>query len=130
MRCIVRDQISVSVLPGRGIRRAVGADAISPSSRMTVGFAQYSAEFGRMSPHRHAEEVVFVVSAKEAWVRTGTSPDALTTRVDLEEGMLLHFQDAEWHVFECRPGGQIDILFCYGQVDDIRPEDSHQRGAT
>lgn len=82
-----------------------------------------------MSPHRHAEEVVFVVSTKKGWVRAGGLPDALTTRVDLQEGMLLHFPNAEWHVFEFGPGGHIDIVFYYGQVDDIRPEDSSQQTA-
>jgi hypothetical protein len=130
MKSIMRDQIPMSILPGRGIQRAIGAEALSPSSRMTVGFARYSEEFGAMSPHRHAEEVVFVVSTKAGWIRAGRLPDALTTRIDLREGMLLHFAEDEWHVFEVGPGGHVDIVFCYGQVDDIRPEDSRPHPST
>ena len=88
-----------------------------------MGFATYSEESGPMAPHHHAEEIIYVTGAKDAWVRYGESEDELTTRVDLEEGMTLHFPSLEWHVFEFAEGGFLDVIFFYGQVDQIRPEE-------
>jgi hypothetical protein len=123
MRLIRRDELHQEKLPGRIIQKAVGKDGFSTSTRMTMGFATYSEESGPMAPHHHAEEIIFVVGAKDAWVRYGESEDKLTTRVDLEEGMTLHFPTLEWHVFKFADGGFLDVVFFYGQVDQIRPED-------
>lgn len=57
------------------------------------------------------------------YVRTGASPHQLGSQIPLEGGMTLHFPPLEWHVFEFEPGGHVDILFIYGQVDHIRPEE-------
>jgi hypothetical protein len=37
--------------------------------------------------------------------------------------MILHIPPLEWHVFEYDKGGYLDLVFIYGQVDQIRPED-------
>jgi hypothetical protein len=44
-------------------------------------------------------------------------------KVILEAGMVLHFDPLEWHVFEFEADGYVDIIFFYGQVTNIRPEE-------
>lgn len=123
MIIIKRDDLQKEHLPGRIIQKAVGKDAHSPSQKISMGFAHYSQASGPMEPHHHAEEIVYILSAHNGCVRTGTSPHQLGNQVNLEDGMTLHFPPLEWHVFEFEPGGHVDILFIYGQVDHIRPEE-------
>jgi hypothetical protein len=110
-------------LPGRVVQTAVGKTGFSKSQKMTVGFARYSAESGPMEPHNHAEEVIYVLDAKQGWVRYGPEKDQLGERIELVTGMLLHIPPLEWHVFGYEEGGYVDIVFIYGQVDRIRPEE-------
>jgi len=123
MRSIQRTSAPVDPLPGRGLRRLVGPKSSLDSKEMTVGTALFADEFGPMAPHNHAEETVYVLAADRAWVRWGRSADDLPNRIDLEPGVVIHTPAWEWHVFEWEPGGQLEILFIYGQVDNIRPED-------
>ena len=123
MDLIRREDLKKDFLPGRVIQKAVGKDAPSTSGKMTMGFARYSDESGPMDPHHHAEEIVYILSAKECWARIGDSPEKLGDPIALEAGMALHFPVLEWHVFEFKPGGHVDIIFFYGQVDQIRPEE-------
>ena len=123
MRTIKRIDTPVDQLPGRGIRRFVGRDSALSSEEMTVGTALYADEFGPMEPHNHAEETVYILSAERAWVRWGPTRDDLRERIDLESGVVINTPALEWHVFEWEPGGHIELLFIYGQVDNIRPED-------
>ena len=88
-----------------------------------MGFATYSEQSGPMAPHHHAEETIYVISASDAWVCYGPEEKALNTRVDLKAGMTLHFPPLEWHVFQYANKGFLDIIFFYGQVDQIRPEE-------
>jgi hypothetical protein len=123
MRTATRNATPIDPLPGRGLRRFVGRNSSLESEEMTVGTALYVDEFGAMDPHNHAEETVYVLDADRAWVRWGASPEDLPNRIDLEPGMVINTPAWEWHVFEWEPGGHIELLFIYGQVDDIRPED-------
>jgi hypothetical protein len=123
MKLIKRSDLSKENLPGRVIQKAVGKDAPSASGKMTMGFAHYSEESGPMEPHHHAEEIVYILDAKNGWTRIGEAPDKLGDPITLEAGMTLHFPPLEWHVFEFKPGGFVDIIFIYGQVDQIRPEE-------
>ena len=121
---LTRDVLQRLPLPGRIIQKAVGKDAASLSARMTMGFAHYSAAGGPMRPHHHAEEIVYILEARDGWFRHGPAKDALSTRISLTAGMVLHIPSLEWHVFEYDAGGVIDILFFYGQVENIRPEEA------
>ncbi len=88
-----------------------------------MGFATYSERSGAMEPHHHAEEIVCILSAKDGWVRYGAKRDELGEPIPLQAGMTLHIPPLEWHVFEYDKGGHVDIIFFYGQVDNIRPEE-------
>ena len=121
MKLIKRQDVPEKMLPGRALQLLVGGEgATSPSSVMTMGFARYSAEAGPMAPHRHAEEIVYVLESEQGWTRYGGSgdePDKLGGPVPLEPGMTLHFPANEWHVFEFDEGGHVEIIFFYSQSD-------------
>jgi hypothetical protein len=123
MYIIRKDELTREVLPGRIITKAIGRDNPSESGRMTVGYADYCAEAGPMIPHNHAEEAVFIIRSDKGYVRCGNDQNKLSERIPLEAGMLLHIPSLEWHVFEYDQGGRIEIIFIYGQVDHIRPEE-------
>lgn len=127
MRLIRREVLEVHKLPGRTIQKCIGKDGFSESSRITMGFAKYSDESGPMEPHHHAEEAVCILSAENGWVRYGPGLYKLGEKIWLEPGMILHFDELEWHVFGFEKSGHVDIVFVYGQVDHIRPEEILQK---
>jgi hypothetical protein len=123
-RVIQKTDLDKSILPGRIIWKAVGKEGPVVSKKMTVGFGDYyTPDVGPMEPHNHAEECVFIVDAKNATFRYGPEKDKLGEPQPLLPGMLLHFDELEWHVFEHGEGGFVEIIFIYGQVDNIRPEE-------
>ena len=124
MVLINNDDLIKEVLPGRIIRKCIGRDGYSVSTKMTMGFGEYCEEAGPMKPHRHAEEIVYVLSADRARVRYGGAADALEHTVSLRRGMTLHIPEGEWHVFEYERRGHLDIIFFYGQTENIRPEEA------
>ena len=125
MQIIIRETINRETLPGRVIQKAIGKNSLLKSDYMTMGFAHYSQESGQMAPHNHAEEAIYVLDAKDAWTRCGKDEKILGEAISLETGMILHFPAWEWHVFGFEKGGYLDIIFFYGQADQIRPEEKH-----
>ncbi len=121
MELIRREDVKKKQLPGRVLQLVVGKDdAVSQSDVMTMGFARYSAESGPMEPHRHVEEIVYILSSEDGWTRyggCGDEPDELGEKVPLEGGMTLHYPDQEWHVFGFEEGGHVEIIFFYAQSD-------------
>jgi len=121
MKFLKRKEVEPIHLPGRRLNLIVGQkDAASPSDIMTMGFAHYSAESGPMEPHHHVEEIVYIMSAQDGYVRFGGFGEAaneLGARIPLEAGMILHIPDMEWHVFEYDEGGHVDIIFFYSAAD-------------
>ena len=116
MQCFSRDKLGKEMLPGRTIQRAIGTYSSSSSMIMTVGFAYYSVEAGSMEPHQHAEEAIYVIDAKDGWVKYGPKKDQLENKVSLTSGMVLHVPDGEWHVFRYAKEGFVDIVFMYAKV--------------
>lgn len=127
MEAYIRSDLVKENLPGRVLQKAVGKDGPCLSRRMTVGFARYSAESGPMEPHHHAEETLYIIDAKDGWIRYGEGKDRLGEKIPLQAGMMLHFAELEWHVFGWEGDGYVDAVFIYGQVDGIRPEDISAR---
>ncbi len=123
MEFIKREEVEKLQLEGRVVQKVVGKDNRIQSETMTMGFAHYSPESGRMKPHHHAEETVYIISARRAWTRFGPEEGRLGEKVMLEASMVLHFDELEWHVFEFEDDGYVDIIFFYGQVTNIRPEE-------
>lgn len=123
MKVISREKVTSQLMHGRVIQTMVGINGNSESRKMTMGFALYSAESGTMEPHRHAEEICYVLDCQSAWIRYGSELDQMQDTIQLEPGMTIHIPEMEYHVFEYREGGFADIIFFYGQVDNLRPED-------
>jgi len=117
---IKRSDVDGKELPGRWIQLLVGkGESVSKSTAMTMGFAHYSGKSGPMDPHHHAEEIVYILSAADGWVRNGgfgEKPE-LGDKVPLEVGMTLHFPEKEWHVFQFDLGGHVDIIFFYSETN-------------
>jgi hypothetical protein len=118
-----RAELNKELLPGRIIEKVVGKDSPIASKKMTVGYASYSREAGQMEPHHHAEETVCITAAESGYIRYGTEKDNLGGRIPLQTGDILHFDELEWHVFEYDANGYIEIIFIYGQIENIRPEE-------
>jgi len=123
MELYKRSDLVEENLPGRRLQKVVGKDGPCISKKMTMGFARYSAESGPMEPHHHAEETLYIVDAKDGWIRTGAAADRLGEKIPLNAGMTLHFPELEWHVFGWEENGSVDAIYFYGQVDNIRPEE-------
>lgn len=119
MQLIRREGLPKLWMPGRMVQKAVGKQGSSISARMTMGFALFSEETDPMEPHCHAEETVYVISARDGWIRVGRESAQLGPEMYLEAGMVLHLSDGEWHVFEHAEGGHVDVVFFFGQVEDI-----------
>jgi hypothetical protein len=124
MKVIHRREVPVTSLLGRDLNKAVGKDGFDASAKMTVGWARYSKKSGVMEAHQHAEELLYIIDAKDAWIRFGPTRDKLGERVPFVPATMIHFPELEWHVFEYADDGFADLIFFYGQVDNIRPEDS------
>jgi hypothetical protein len=118
---VKRSDVKKKLLPGRALQLVVGRDdAASASGALTMGFAHYSTESGKMEPHRHAEEVVLILGAKDGWARyggVGDKPNEMGEPFPLKKDLILHIPESEWHVFGFSDGGYVDIAFFYGQAD-------------
>jgi hypothetical protein len=123
MNIIIENELEKLYLPGRIIQKSVGSDGASRSKKMTMGFATYCESCGKMEPHHHAEEIVYILSSDKGYFRYGETVDMLCDRIKLDSGMTIHFKELEWHVFEYDEGGSVEIIYFYGQVDNIRPEE-------
>jgi len=119
MEVLKKSQLESKTLPGRIITDAVGMNSPVLSTEMSVIYADYRAEAGPMAPHHHAEESIYVIASDRAWVLYGDAEDDLPNRVDLEAGMILHFPDGEWHVFQYEEGGSLEIICIYGKSKDL-----------
>lgn len=124
MKIIMKADCKISHLPGRDIWKVVGKDSFSFSEKISFGYARFSYVHGLPEPHHHAEEICHVLDCSNAFVRFGSAEDSLGNLVPLENGMSLHIPEMEWHQFVCEEGGFLDILFIYGQVGGLRPEES------
>ena len=84
MNLILRNQLPIRPLPGRGIQLVAGKEnSASPSNAVTMGFAHYSVEYGPMSPHRHAEEIVFFwtpIGVMSGWAASAIRPTCRANR--------------------------------------------------
>lgn len=123
MKYVKKQELAIDALPGRGLLRAIGKDSYFASDQMSVGYALYQADYGMMEPHQHAEETVIITKAKKGWVSWGAAKEQLTQTMRLEEGMILHIPDKEWHAFTYEEGGFVEIIFIYSGTANVRPED-------
>jgi hypothetical protein len=123
MKIIRKSDCQISELPGRNIWKVIGKESFSESKKISFGFARFSHVLGLPEPHHHAEEICYVLKSEKAFVRFGSAIDSLGDLHPLNGGMTMHIPELEWHQFVCEDGGYLEIIFIYGQVDNIRPEE-------
>lgn len=109
-------------LRGRNIRKIVEKGGQYVSQYMTMGMAEFSTEIGPALPHRHDEEGIYVIEARNAFTRCGESAETLGERRPLETGMFLLYGKDEWHCFEFEGDGYLKIAFFFATPDMKRPE--------
>lgn len=126
MKIINKDEITTEALPGRGLKRAIGKNSTCDSKKMTVGYALYSTDYGLMEPHQHAEETVIITQADGGSVSWGKDKHNLEFTQELKSGMILHIPENEWHVFNYKENGFVEIIFIYGDTNNLRPEDKKE----
>ena len=123
MKIIKKSDCPVTQLPGRNLQKIIGKESFSESKKITFGLATFSYDLGLPEPHQHAEEICYVLHCRNAFIHYGPAADKMGDLYLLEVGMSLHIPELEWHQFVCQEGGFVDILFIYGQVENIRPEE-------
>lgn len=121
MECLKQSELKSNMLPGRIVQEAVGKNGPAFTAAMRVCICEYCARAGKMQPHRHIEESVFVTECDRAWVRYGSTEACADGKVMLEEGMVMHFPDWEWHVFEYEEGGMLKLVCFYASTEDRTP---------
>ena len=77
-----------------------------------------------MEPHYRPGEIVYIISSEKRRGRIGSQIDNLGDAIPLEAGMTLYFPPLERRVFEFESGGHVNIIFFYGQVYNIHPEEN------
>lgn len=125
MEYVKKSEIEIDALAGRGLLRVIGKQSHFDSDKMSVGYAIYSQVYGLMEPHAHAEETVIITSVKEGSFSWGKTKDDLYNSIKLEEGMILHIPQDEWHVFNYERDGFIEIIFIYGETSNLRADDNN-----
>ena len=124
MRYETVGEMPLTQLPGRAIRKSIGKDGGIKSDAMTFGRTCFSLQYGKMAPHCHAEEIIYVLDAAAGSCRYGSTEECADGEVMLKKDMVLHIRPMEWHVFEFTdPKGYADVLFFYAQVENLRPEE-------
>lgn len=97
-------------LPGRITNKAVGAELPENGTGLMAGFATFSPKYGNMITHKHENEYMLVLDAKNATVSYGFDLNNLITE-DLIPGQILRPVNGEWHRFDfTSDDGYVDFL--------------------
>lgn len=117
MDYVKRGNLETINAPGRMIQRVFGEEAAYiHAANANMGFAHFSLEYGRMSCHKHEDEIIYVLAAKDVYVRFGPSEAEMVHKQELSTGDTIRCRDQEWHIFEfTSKEGYLDIIFFYSQ---------------
>ena len=121
MKIINKGEAPTQKLQGRYATRIVGKtdDYYYHSDTLHFGHCLFRGDTGPMTPHAHAEECMYILDCKDAWILSGPSQDDMPDRAELEPGMVISMPAAEWHVFRYKEGGFVEILYCYGDTTEL-----------
>jgi len=99
---VTRDMCPKKDMPGRTTNAAFGKEGVAKiaTSDCFVGYVTFSPKYGKMKPHYHEDEIMYVVDAKNAFVRYGDAPDRMTKKDSLNKGDIIRARNGEWHIFE------------------------------
>ena len=107
---IKRNSIPAGQKPGRIQQRAVATDMAENTSHVFAGFATFSYKYGRMATHRHYNEYMIVIDAKDAVVAYGNDLNDLKSE-PLCAGQIIRPVAGEWHRFDFTSDeGYVDFL--------------------
>lgn len=113
MDLLKKSEIHEVVQLGRTNWRAIGNNAVLSDS-VSCGFARFSLKDGKMIPHKHEREIIYVVDAKGVAARYGMDREHMDETKTLSSGDLLRFHDGEWHMFEMEnEESYLDILWLF-----------------
>ena len=86
---------------GRANRAAFGDGRVAAvPADCFMGYATFAPKYGKMKPHYHEDEYMYVVDAKDAYVLYGPTRDTMTTREPLKAGEIIRAHEGEWHMFD------------------------------
>jgi hypothetical protein len=115
MDLIKRENLKEKQLLGRHLWRALGDDACF-NDEVSVGFALFSLSSGKMKPHKHEREIIYVIGAKGASARFGKSKEKMDDVLALNPGDLLRFHEGEWHIFEMEDkNSYLEIMWMFSK---------------
>ena len=96
---VERSELPIRMQPGRKCNTAVEPTLPGNQSGLMVSFAHFSYVYGKMDTHRHQNEYMYVVEAKDAVVSHGMDLENLITE-DLHAGEIIRPVNGEWHRFD------------------------------
>lgn len=108
-----REDCPVRIMQGRTTSIAIGAEGFAAigTDDAFAGYATFAPKYGVMKPHYHENEIMYIVEAKDAFVRFGDSPDNMVKRYELHAGEIIRARNGEWHIFEFSDEtGFLDII--------------------
>lgn len=89
----MQGRITCAAFGKEGIAKVTADDAF-------FGFATFSPKYGKMKPHYHENEIMYVLDADGASVRFGETQNTMDTKMALKKGDIIRARDGEWHIFE------------------------------
>ena len=101
---------------GRANRAAFGDERYAPyKADCFVGYSTFAPKYGKMKPHYHEDEFMYIVDAKDAYVLYGPTKETMTNRLDLHAGEMIRAKEGEWHMFNFEnEDGFLSIIAFFG----------------
>ncbi len=87
---IRKEDLKEAQMLGRVASAAFGKEGIAaiPADSF-VGYATFAPKYGKMKPHYHEDEYMYIVDAKDAFVTYGPTKETMTTREPLHAGEIM-----------------------------------------
>lgn len=123
-----RENLPEKQMLGRVTSAAIGAEGIAAvaADDAFAGYATFAPKYGKMKPHYHENEIMYVVDAKGAYVRFGKTEQTMDTKEALQQGDIIRAREGEWHMFEFdSEDGFLDLIafFAVPMCHTIEPKE-------
>ena len=98
---IIKENLKEIQMLGRANRAAFGDERVAAvPADCFMGYATFAPKYGKMKPHYHEDEYMYIVDAKDAYVLYGSTKDSMDIREDLHAGEIIRATEGEWHMFD------------------------------
>lgn len=94
-----KENLPVIEKTGRKMSRAYGDNALFPDDNISVGFGRLTPVFGQMPPHRHEQEIIYVLEVNNVSLRYGPEWAQMEGSHKLAAGDMMRFAKGECHQF-------------------------------